>query len=71
LTVCEGDNDLIIVTNNDDFLNLIHFKGFPPKLILLKTGNQSNEYIASLLINHKEDITVLQASEEYGLLEIY
>jgi predicted nuclease of predicted toxin-antitoxin system len=65
------DNELIIVTNDDDFLNLINFKGFPPKVILLKTGNQSNEFIVSLLINHKEDITALQASEEYGLLEIY
>lgn len=65
------DNNLIIVTNDDDFLNLINFKGFPPKLILLKTGNQSNEFIESLLINHKKDITALQASDEYGLLEIY
>ena len=61
---------MIIVTNDDDFLNLINLKGFPPKIILLKTGNQSNRYIESLLIKYIEDIKSLQASSEVSLLEI-
>lgn len=36
------ENKLTIVTNDDDFLNLVNVKGFPPKVILLKTGNRSN-----------------------------
>lgn len=63
-------NDLIIVTNDDDFLNLANTKGFPPKVVLLKTGNQSNAYLEQLLIKHKEEIVGLYRSTEYGFLEI-
>ena len=62
---------LIIVTNDDDFFDYVQVKGFPPKIILLRTGNQSNDYIEALLIKHKEDIAALYASKEYGILEIF
>jgi predicted nuclease of predicted toxin-antitoxin system len=39
--------------------------------VLLRTGNQSNQYIETLLIKHKEAIASLAESEEYGLLEIF
>ena len=61
---------MIIVTNDEDFFNLINLKGFPPKVILLKTGNQNNSYIESLLIKHVQDIQLLQDNPEVGLLEI-
>ena len=64
-------NDLIIVTNDDDFLNLLTFKKFPPKVILLRTGNQSNNYIEKILIKHKINIKELNNSTDYGLLEIF
>ncbi|HUS02343.1 MAG TPA: DUF5615 family PIN-like protein [Chitinophagaceae bacterium] len=64
-------NQLTIVTNDDDFLNFVNINGFPPKVILLRTLNQSNEYIEMLLIKHKSDIQSLFASEDYGLLEIF
>ena len=64
-------NSLIIVTNDDDFLNLVNIKGFPPKVVLLRTGNQSNNFIEQLLIKHKADIEALYKSVEYGLLEIF
>lgn len=60
-----------IVTNDEDFLNFINVNGFPPKVILLRTGNQSSKYVEALLIKHKETIATLIASEEYGLLEIF
>lgn len=65
------EKNLIIVTNDEDFLNLINLRGFPPKVILLRTGNQSNTYIASLIIRHKADIQSLSETNEYGLIEIY
>ena len=34
-------HQLILVTNDIDFLNLPVTKGYPPKVVLLKTGNQS------------------------------
>jgi predicted nuclease of predicted toxin-antitoxin system len=64
-------NGLIIVTNDEDFLNLANIKGFPPKIILLRTGNQSTAFIESILIKHINDINNLYFSNEYGLLEIF
>jgi predicted nuclease of predicted toxin-antitoxin system len=66
-----NDNDLIIVTNDDDFLNLVNLKGFPPKVILLRTGNQSNDFIEQLLIKHIADIGNFKNAVDIGLLEIY
>jgi predicted nuclease of predicted toxin-antitoxin system len=64
-------NGLIIVTNDEDFLNLASGKGFPPKVVLLRTGNQSNHFIRELLIRHRQDIENLFQSIEYGFLEIF
>lgn len=60
-----------IVTNDEDFLHFITVKGFPPKVILLRIGNQSSKNIEALLIKHKEAIAALTVSEEYDLLEIF
>lgn len=65
------DKNLVIATNDDDFLNLANDKGLPPKVILLRTGNQSNDYLLQLLIKHKEDIIALYTSVQYGFLEIF
>jgi len=64
------DNNLIIATDDDDFLNLATDKGFPPKVIL-RTGNQSNDYLLELLIKYKDEINALETSNEYGFLEIF
>jgi predicted nuclease of predicted toxin-antitoxin system len=64
-------HDLIIVSNDDDFLDLSEIKGFPPKVILLKTGNQSRKITEDLLIKIKLQITEFQMFAEYGVLEIY
>ena len=60
-----------IVTNDEDFYLLAMNKGFPPKIILLRTGNQSTKYISSILSKHKTEIIDFIAHEEYGVLEIY
>ncbi|MDQ2751933.1 MAG: DUF5615 family PIN-like protein [Bacteroidota bacterium] len=64
-------NHFIIVTNDEDFLNLASVKGFPPKVVLLKTGNQSNNYIENLLIKHRANIELLHRSVEDGVLELF
>ena len=66
-----AENNCIIITNDDDFLNLANAKGFPPKVVLLRTGNQSNNYIEELLARHQKDIVDLSSSSEYGFLEIF
>jgi predicted nuclease of predicted toxin-antitoxin system len=38
-------NQFIIVTNDDDFADFVSLKGFPPKVVLLKTGNQAGYFL--------------------------
>lgn len=63
-------NDAIIITSDSDFYKLSVLHGFPPKVVILKTGNQSNSYLLEVLIKHTSDIHNLYSSSEYGLLEI-
>jgi len=64
------ENGYIIITKDDDFLNLLETKGFPPKVVLLRTGNNRSGAVASLLIDSKSKIEDLEKNN-YGLLEIY
>ncbi len=65
------ENGFVIVTNDDDFMRLLTFKGFPPKIVLLRMGNQSNQHIFNILVTKKTDIEQLVANNNYGLLEVY
>src|SRR5438045_9545159 len=60
-------NELIIVTNDEDFVNFVNVKGFPPKVILLRTGNQNQLFISNLLIQRKADIQLLNDADDTGL----
>ena len=64
-------NQFIIVSNDADFLNFVNLKNFPPKVNLLRTGNQSNAFIEKILIKHIQEISALSDSTEYGFLEIF
>jgi predicted nuclease of predicted toxin-antitoxin system len=59
----------IIVTQDSDFLNFLQTKGYPPKVVLLKTGNMDRTSMQTLLINLKPFIEDLDKNA-YGLLEI-
>lgn len=63
--------DFLIITNDDDFYHFSNVYGFPPKVVLLKTGNQSTNNIAQVLIKHINDIHQLCDDVETGLLEIF
>ena len=43
------ENDFIIITKDDDFLELAHRFGPPPKLIMVEMGNCSNAILAEPL----------------------
>jgi predicted nuclease of predicted toxin-antitoxin system len=62
--------NMLIVTNDEDFLHLSTFKGFPPKVLLLRTGNQSRNFLEQTLINMKNQIQTFFDSSEYGILEL-
>lgn len=61
----------IIVTNDEDFENLITLNGFPPKVILLRTGNQATNFLADKLIELQSKISDFALNKEHGLLEIF
>jgi predicted nuclease of predicted toxin-antitoxin system len=63
-------NGYIIVTNDEDFLNFSNTKGYPPKLVLLRSGNKSTRFVFELLLKHRSAIKELFIANEYGILEI-
>ena len=63
------DNGYIIITKDNDFVNLLELNGFPPKIVLLKTGNNSSRTLMELLENVRPMIEDLERND-YGLLEI-
>ena len=61
---------MLIVTNDEDFWYLSILKKFPPKVVLLRTGNQSRKFIEQILINAKNQIKEFVESSEYGIIEL-
>ena len=62
-------NGYIIITKDTDFVELMEMKGFPPKVVLLKSGNNSSQALLDLLTNAKPMIEDLENSN-LGLLEL-
>ena len=63
------DNGYIIITKDNDFVDLLEMNGFPPKVVLIKTGNNRSQALMELLENVKPMIEDLERNN-YGLLEI-
>ena len=63
------ENNCIIVSHDTDFLDMLFAKGFPPKVILLKTGNIDTATTLKLILQAKEKI-IEWSGKETGLLEI-
>ena len=64
------EHSYTIMTQDLDFLNLLYAKGFPPKVILIKTGNISRKQMEDILLNARQAIMDFDSKNEYGLLEI-
>jgi predicted nuclease of predicted toxin-antitoxin system len=63
------NNEYIIITKDNDFVDLLEINGFPPKVVLLKTGNNNTQALMELLINVKPMIEDLEKNN-YGLIEV-
>jgi len=63
------ENEYIIITKDNDFLNLLEIEGYPPKIVLIKTGNNSSKALFELIVTIKPMIEDL-IKNEYGVLEI-
>ena len=62
-------NDYSIVTFDSDFCDLNIIKGFPPKIIWIRTGNTTIKNL-ELIIRGKSDTIKSFLKEDYGCLEI-
>ena len=63
-------NDYTIVTFDSDFVDLNVVKGFPPKIIWIRTGNLTTKAIAELLNENIETMQNFLDSDEQSILEI-
>ncbi len=63
------ENNFAIVTFDSDFCDLSIIKGFPPKIIWIRTGNTTTVQLENIL-RKKKDLIYLFLSENYGCLEI-
>lgn len=64
-------NDFVIVTRDSDFHELSTLYGSPPKIIWLKTGNQSKTTTLLGLLSHKDEIFAALFQEDKSCIEIY
>ncbi len=62
--------NFIIVTNDEDYLRLSLDKGFPPKVILFRTGNQFTLSCLNMILNKMQAIEKLFADDTIGIIEI-
>lgn len=61
---------LAIVSKDTDFVALLALRGFPPKVVWLKSGNGPSALVERLLLAHRKDLEAFLADPGSGLLEI-
>ncbi|MCX6217101.1 DUF5615 family PIN-like protein [Spirosoma sp.] len=64
-------NNYTVVTFDKDIPDIGSVKGFPPKIIWLRTGNMSNQAILTLFLDYSEQFAAFIANEKKGCLMIY
>lgn len=65
------ENNLIVVTYDEDFTDLVNMFGSPPKVIWLRFGNATINDIIEKIELHIEDVRKFSNDIESEILEIY
>jgi len=63
------DNDYAIVTFDSDFCDMSVLKGFPPKIIWIRTGNTTTKNL-EILLKSKHKVIKQFFNENFACLEI-
>jgi len=63
-------NNYTIVTFDSDFFDLSTFYGFPPKVIWLRTGNMTTDYLSKLLLKKKKQIADFINNDDLVCLQL-
>ena len=64
-------NEFTIVSQDSDFNDINLIKGFPPKIIWIKTGNLNIDEIAQLFEKHQLEIEEFLVDVSLGCFEIF
>ena len=65
-------HDFVILTQDEDYSEKSQLLGYPPKIILLKTGNISTNKVEELLRQKLQIIEFfISPNYEYGCIEIH
>ena len=64
-------NDYVVVTFDKDIPMIGSVKGFPPKIIWLRTGNMSNQALVNLLLNRLDEFIDFNNRQSKGCLLVY
>jgi len=64
-------NSFVIVTRDSDYIDLSALHGQPPKIVWLRTGNQTKAAVIHLLLKSKDAIEKALAREDKACIEIY
>jgi len=63
--------DFVILTKDDDYVEMSQLLGFPPKVIFMKTGNISTNKMEELLILRLNEIQLFISSNyQFGCVEV-
>jgi predicted nuclease of predicted toxin-antitoxin system len=65
------NNDFIVVTFDADFYDISLIKGYPPKILWLRSGNLTTQEIHEKLMVNILDIIDFIKNEEQSCMEIY
>jgi predicted nuclease of predicted toxin-antitoxin system len=63
-------HDFTIVTQDSDLPALCHLRGWPPKIVWLRCGNQPTRHIEHLLRVHHAAILQFENNPDAGVLEV-
>ncbi|HUL12863.1 MAG TPA: DUF5615 family PIN-like protein [Methylococcaceae bacterium] len=61
----------VIVTRDSDYYDLSTIYGQPPKIIWLRTGNQTKAATLSALLNHRDAIEKALMTDGKACIEVY
>lgn len=66
-----AQHDFVIVTKDSDFIDLSTLYGQPPKIILLKTGNQPWQKTIQVLICYKNQLESALIEANSACVDLY
>jgi predicted nuclease of predicted toxin-antitoxin system len=66
-----GAHDMILISKDDDFLDLAAMRGRPPLVVKLDIGNLSTSATLAVLLRNKADIDAAYGEKHIRVLRLY